>query len=63
MHADGSVVDRHARPLGVLRLSLTGRCNLLAPIAARMLMSQRDCSALKLSWLWCSRPVPWVHTR
>ena len=31
MHADGSVVDRHARPLGVLRLSLTGRCNLACP--------------------------------
>lgn len=31
MHADGPVVDRHARPLGVLRLSLTGRCNLACP--------------------------------
>ena len=31
MHADAPVVDRHARPLGVLRLSLTGRCNLACP--------------------------------
>lgn len=31
MSTASSPVDRHARPLGVLRLSLTGRCNLACP--------------------------------
>ena len=31
MTVEGSLLDRHARPLGVLRLSLTGRCNLSCP--------------------------------
>ena len=31
MSAPGRLVDQHSRPLGVLRLSLTARCNLSCP--------------------------------